>query len=340
MKRNILILFLTVGLLLSACSPEAPATPASNQDPEPVSSPQGAAPIEAVPSPEPTAEPVAESIWPMTLVDGLDREITLEKAPERIVSLSPSNTEVIFAAGAGNLVVGDTEYCDYPEEAKAITKVGGFSASTISIETIVSLNPDLVFAGDEDQQTVIDALEEAGVIVYSVKANTFEDVYANLELVGKLTGNEAVAAQVVDDMKTRIAVVQEKIATVPQDDRPTVFWEIWDEPLMTSGPNTFSAQLIEIAGGVNIFPDLTEDYPQISVEEVVSRNPDVIMGPDTHGDKLIADQLAARPGWEEITAVKDGRIYLIDGNTSSRPGPRLAAALEDIAASLYPDLFK
>jgi iron complex transport system substrate-binding protein len=109
---------------------------------------------------------------------------------------------------------------------------------------------------------------------------------------------------------------------------------------MTSGPNTFSAQLIEIAGGVNIFPDLTEDYPQISVEEVVSRNPDVIMGPDTHGDKLIADQLATRPGWEEITAVKDGRIYLIDGNTSSRPGPRLAAALEDIAASLYPDLFK
>ena len=276
----------------------------------------------------------------MTLVDGLDREITLEKAPERIVSQSPSNTEVIYAAGAGNLVVGDTEYCDYPEEAKAITKVGGFSASTISIETIVSLNPDLVFAGDEDQQTVIDALEEAGVIVYSVKANTFEDVYANLELVGKLTGNEAVAAQVVDDMKTRIAVVQEKIATVPQDDRPTVFWEIWDEPLMTSGPNTFSAQLIEIAGGVNIFPDLTEDYPQISVEEVVSRNPDVIMGPDTHGDKLIADQLATRPGWEEITAVKDGRIYLIDGNTSSRPGPRLAAALEDIAASLYPDLFK
>ena len=334
MKRNILILFLTVGLLLSACGTEAPATPALNQDPEP------APVVEAAPSPEPTAEPVSESIWPMTLVDGLDREITLEKAPERIVSLSPSNTEVIFAAGAGNLVVGDTEYCDYPEEAKAITKVGGFSASTISIETIVSLNPDLVFAGDEDQQTVIDALEEAGVIVYSVKANTFEDVYANLELVGKLTGNEAVAAQVVDDMKTRIAAVQEKIATVLQDDRPTVFWEIWDEPLMTSGPNTFSAQLIEIAGGVNIFPDLTEDYPQISVEEVVSRNPDVIMGPDTHGDKLIADQLAARPGWEEITAVKDGRIYLIDGNTSSRPGPRLAAALEDIAASLYPDLFK
>ncbi|MBN1449458.1 MAG: cobalamin-binding protein [Anaerolineales bacterium] len=329
-KLSVQLLTLAIVMALAACRPavgetlEVEPTPMSTQEP-----------VE-----EPTAEPASESLWPMTLTDGLDREITLEKAPERIISLSPSNTEVIFAAGAGNLVVGDTEYCDYPEEAKAITKVGGFSATTISVETIVSLNPDLVFAGDADHQTVIDALEAAGVTVYSVKANTFEDVYANLALIGKLTGNEAVAAQVVDGMKARIAAVEEKVATVPPEERPTVFWEIWDEPLMTSGPNTFSAQLIEIAGGVNIFPDLTEDYPQISVEEVVSRNPDVIMGPDTHGDKLIAEQLAARPGWEEITAVKDGRIYLIDGNTSSRPGPRLADALEVIAASLYPDLFE
>lgn len=334
MKRNILILFLTVGLLLSACSPEAPATPASNQDPEP------AAPTEAVSSPEPTVEPVSESIWPMALVDGLGREVTLEKAPGRIVSLSPSNTEVIFAAGAGNLLVGNTEYCDYPEEAKTITKIGGFSAKTISVETIVSLNPDLVLSNDSGHESIIEALEGANIPVYAVKADTFEDVYANLELIGMLTGNEEVAAQVVEEMKSRIAAVEEKVATVPQEERPTVFWEIWDEPLMTSGPNTFSARLIEIAGGVNIFPDLTEDYPQISVEEVVSRNPDVIMGPDTHGDKLIADQLATRPGWEEIAAVKDGRIYLIDGNTSSRPGPRLAEALEDIAVSLYPNLFK
>jgi len=187
---------------------------------------------------------------------------------------------------------------------------------------------------------VIDALEAAGITVYSVKANNFDDVYANLELVGMLTGNEAVAEGVVNDMKSRIAAVEEKIGTVPQEERPTVFWEIWDEPLLTSGPNTFSAQMVGIAGGINIFPELTEDYPQISVEEVVSRNPDVIMGPDTHGDKLIVGELATRPGWEGITAIKNGRVYLIDGDSSSRPGPRLADALEEIAASLYPDLFE
>ena len=336
MKQTILILFITIGLLLSACNPEATPVPASNPEPEPgtVTEPTQAS------MPGPTEEPMSESIWPMTLTDGLGREVVLEKVPERIVSLSPSNTEVLYAAGAGPLVVGNTEYCDYPEEAQSVTKVGGFSASSISVETIVSLNPDLVFAGDTDHQPVIDALEAAGFPVYSVKANTFEDVYANLELVGLLTGNETVAAQVVDDMKSRIAAVEEKIATVPQEERPTVFWEVWDEPLLTSGPNTFSAQMVEIAGGINIFPDLTEDYPQISVEEVVSRNPDVIMGPDTHGDKLVVGELAARPGWEGITAVTDGRIYLIDGDTSSRPGPRLVDALEEIAASLYPDLFK
>lgn len=336
MIKQILILLLMVSVLLAACGPEEVAKPAPEVELEPVTESEPA----QEPEPEPTEEPAEESIWPMTLTDGMGREVVLEKAPERIVSLSPSNTEVLYATGAGDLVVGNTEYCDYPEEANEVEKVGGFSAKTISVEAIVALDPDLVFSNDSGHEPIIEALEGAGVPVYAVKASTFEDVYANLELIGLLTANEEAAAQVVEEMKSRIAAVEEKIVSVPEEERPTVFWEIWDEPLMTSGPRTFSAQMIEIAGGVNIFPDLTEDYPQISVEEVVSRNPDVIMGPDTHGDKLIADQLAARPGWEDVTAVVENRIYLIDGNTSSRPGPRLADALEVIAASLYPDLFK
>ncbi|OQY29791.1 MAG: cobalamin-binding protein [Anaerolineaceae bacterium 4572_5.1] len=334
MLRKLVLISAVFLLAFSACTPSASPTEAP--------APPEVAPTESPPPPlpEPTKEPAPVSMWPMTLVDALGREITLEKAPERIVSLSPSNTEVLFAAGAGDLVVGNTEYCDYPEEASAIEKVGGFSAKTISVEAIVALNPDLVFSNDSGHEPIIEALEQANIVVYAVKAASFEDVFANLELVGKLTENEDIAAQVVDGMKTRIVAVEEKIATVPQEERPSVFWEVWDEPLLTSGPNTFSAQMIKIAGGVNIFPDLTEDYPQISVEEVVSRNPDVIMGPDTHGDKLVIGELTARPGWEEITAVIDGRIYLIDGNKSSRPGPRLVDALEEIAASLYPDLFE
>lgn len=336
-QKSIYTLFavvILVGLLLGACAPQA--TPEPQEEPAPEVAPE----VVEEPPQEPTEEPAPTTVWPITIVDALGREITLEKAPEKIVSLSPSNTEVLFAAGAGNLVVGNTEYCDYPEDAKAIEKIGGFSAKTISVEAIVALNPDLVFSNDSGHEPIIEALERANINVYAVKAASFEDVYANLELVGKLVESEDVAAQVVEDMKARITAIEEKIAAVSEQERPTVFWEIWDEPLMTSGPNTFSAQLIEIAGGINIFPDLTEDYPQISVEEVVSRNPDIIMGPDTHGDKLIADQLATRPGWEDITAVVDNRIYLIDGNTSSRPGPRLVDALEAIAASLYPNLFE
>lgn len=325
-----IVLLLATGLLLASCSTSAPATEETVV--------QEVTSTDQPPTPSPTKEPA--SIWPMTLIDGLGRQVTLEAAPERIVSLSPSNTEILYAAGAGSLVVGNTEYCDYPEEAQSITKVGGFSASTISVETIVSLEPDLVLANDSGHGPVIEALDQANIPVYAVQASSFEDIYSNLELVGMFAGSEDVAAKVVEGMKVRIAAVEEATATVVQEERPTVFWEIWDDPLMTSGSNTFSAQMIEIAGGVSIFSELTEDYPQVSVEEVVSRNPAVIMGPDTHGDKLVIDQLADRPGWEGIEAVIDGRIYLIDGDSSSRPGPRLVDALEEIAAALHPELFE
>jgi iron complex transport system substrate-binding protein len=276
----------------------------------------------------------------MTITDGASREVTIDAAPTRIVSLSPSNTEILFAVGAGTLVVGDTEYCDYPAEAVGLQKVGGFSADSISIETIVSLKPDLVLADSSGQESVISALEQANIKVIAVNASSFEDVYANIEMVGKITNHEDDAVAVVEGMKSRVSVVAEKIANVLQENHPTVFWEIWDEPLMIAGSGTFIGQMLVMAGGVNIFGDLSEDYPQVSAEEVITRNPAVILGPDSHGDKLIAEQLAARPGWDQIDAVRNNKIFLIDGNTSSRPGPRLVDALDSIAKALYPDLFK
>jgi iron complex transport system substrate-binding protein len=141
-------------------------------------------------------------------------------------------------------------------------------------------------------------------------------------------------------MKTRIAAVVDKVAGILENERLTVFWETFDEPLMTAGPSTFTGQMIELAGGANAFADLTEDYPQISAEEVIARNPAVILGSDSHGDKLTPEQVAARPGWDQIDAVQNGRIHLIDGNIVSRAGPRLADAVEAIAQALYPELFQ
>lgn len=282
------------------------------------------------------------------LVDGLEAlaeflhpELFAVAAPaKRIVSLSPSNTEILFAVGAGDLVVGVTEYCNFPEAALAIDKIGGFSAKSISIETIVSLKPDLVLAYGNRQDTIVEALEEVNIRVIALAPKTFEDVYSNISLVGELTGNEAQAQTVVADMRARIDAVIEITSTIPEKEKATVFWEVFDEPLMTAGPSTYIGQMLELSGAINIFADVEEDYSQINAEEIVSRNPQAIMGSDSHGDKLTPEQVAARPGWDQIDAALNGRILLIPGDIVSRAGPRLADAVEAIAQALYPDLFE
>jgi iron complex transport system substrate-binding protein len=320
MKYRILLLYLLAALLtgvLAACAP----TPV---------------PSAAIPIP-PTATP---GPFPLTLTDDLEREVTLSALPQRVVSLAPSNTEILFAVGAGDQVVGVTQYCNYPLEAQDREQIGGFSAKTISVEKIVALEPDLVLAAGAIHQPVIEALEQLDVPVYALDPNTLDDVYTGIELVGRMTGHEEEAAQTVEEMKGSVAAVTEQVTTIPQEDRLTVYWEVFDEPRMTAGPGTFTGQLIELAGGVNIFADVSEEYPQISDEVVIGRNPAVIMGPETMGDKLTIETVAQRPGWDQVDAVQNRRIYLFDGDMVSRSGPRLAQVLEVMAKALYPDLFE
>lgn len=325
MKYPVLSLALLTALLLTvgASCAAPPATPIS-----------GAAP------PDSSAPPTATLAgFPITVTDDLDREVTVNTKPQRIVSLSPSNTEILFAAGAGDQVVGVTEYCNFPPEAQERETIGGFSAKTISVEKIVFLEPDLVFSASAIQQPVIDALEQAGITTFAFDPEGVEGVYENIGAAGQLTGHETEAGEVVAEMKQRLAAVRDEVDAIPDDERPTVFYEVWHEPLMTAGPTTFIGRLIELAGGENIFADVAEEYPQISTETVIQRDPDVILGPDSHGEELTSEKIEARVGWASIQAVQDGRIYLVDGDMVSRPGPRLAVVLEDIAQDLYPDLF-
>jgi iron complex transport system substrate-binding protein len=274
------------------------------------------------------------------VTDGLGRTVTLAGTPQRIVSLAPSVTEMLFAVGAGPQVVGVTKFCNFPAEAEALPEIGGFSARTISIEAIVNLTPDLVIAGTASQRPVVEALEAQQIPVLVLAPSTFEEVYANITQLGGLTGHSSQAAQVVERMQTQVKTVTDTIAAIPAAERPSVFWEITDEPLMTAGPQTFIGQMIELAGATNIFADASEDYPQVSAEVIVERNPTVIVGPDSHGDKLKAEVIATREGWDSVAAVRDGRIFVLNGDIVSRPGPRLADALEALAKALYPDKFQ
>ncbi len=259
--------------------------------------------------------------------------------PQRVVSLSPSTTEMLFAIGAGEQVVGDTSYCNYPAEAADREIIGGFSAKTISVETIISLNPDLVIAGVSAHQPIVDTLRSAGITVLTIEPKSISDILNIIVELGIITGHEKEANNVSTNISTRIDALNDKLNRLKENERIKVFYEVWDAPLMTAGPKSFTGQMITKAGAINIFSDAKGDYPQISAEELISRNPQVILTSDTHGDKLTVDAMAQREGWESIDAVINNKVILLDGNIVSRPGPRVIDAIEKIANSIYPELF-
>lgn len=283
------------------------------------------------------ATPAAASI---TLTDGLGRSVALAAPAQRIVSLAPSNTEILFAIGAGAQVVGRDEFSDYPAEAKALPSVGG-SMGTYSLETIASLKPDLVLAAEINTPEQVKALEDLGVRVYYLSNPTdLDGLYANLKIVGQLTGRETEAEALAASLQARVQAVQEKL--MPISSVFTVFYELdGSNPAKpwTAGAGTFLSQLINMAGGSNVGDRLQGDYAQMSQEELLVANPMVILlGDAAYG--VTAEQVAARPGWDALAAVQQGRIYPFDDNLVSRPGPRLVDGLEQIAKLLRPDLFK
>ena len=285
----------------------------------------------------PQATPISAPAT-LTFTDGLDREITLGGPAQRVVSIAPSNTEILFAVGAGPQVVGRDEFSDYPAEAASIDTVGG-SMGQYSTEAIVALEPDLVLAAEINPPELVKQLEDLGLTVYYLKNPlTLEQMYTNLEIVAELTGQDA--TELVDSLKARVAAVDEKIA--PLSSRPSVFYEIdasdASKPY-TYGPGTFGDLLIERAGGFNVGSELSDPYPQISLEQLVVSNPSIIVLGDSMWG-ITPESVKGRPGWGTIEAVKSGNIFPFDDNLVSRPGPRLVDGLEQMAKLLRPGLFE
>jgi len=328
MLRKILILTLLIALL-AACAPQATpmAVPVSTDTPT----------TEVVMTEAPVDTPAPAML---DFTDGLGREIKLDGPAQRVVSLAPSNTEILFAIGAGSQVVGRDEFSDYPEEVNAIDKVGG-SFGEYSSEAIVALKPDLVLAAEINPPELVKQLEDLGLTVYYLKnPTTLEGMYGNLEIVAQLTGHEEEAGTLIESLKARVAAVDEKIA--PLSSRISVFYEIdasdASKPY-TYGPGTFGDLLIARAGGFNIGSSLTDPYPQISLEQVVAANPSVIVLGDSMWG-VTSESVKDRAGWESIAAVQNDQIFGFDDNLISRPGPRLVDGLEQLAKLLRPGLFE
>lgn len=273
---------------------------------------------------------------PGAFTDDLGREIYLESIPQRIVSLAPSNTEVLFALGLGDRVVGVTEFCNYPEAAKAKPKIGGFS--TVDIERVVALEPDLIVATTIHKETVIPALEELGLTVVALAPKTLDGVLANITLVGEVTGKNQEATRLVSALEKRIKAITDK--TVAVAERPRILYLTWHDPLWTTGSGTIEDDLINKAGGENIAHDLT-GHKTIDLETVIRRNPQVIVVNTGHGDAkdLPFHCIKNEPRLGVTEAVVADRVYQIDADIINRPTPRMVDGLEQLAKIIHPELF-
>lgn len=309
---------LVSGFLLTACMP---ATPAATPT----------APVPAV---------TQQTSTTINLVDGLGRTVTLEKPAARIISLAPSNTEILFTIGAGSQLVGRDSYSDFPKEAKDVQEIGGPSFGS-SKELITKLQPDLILAADINSPDQVTEFEKLGMTVFYLKnPKDIAGLFANIETVGQLTGHVNEAASLVESLKIRVSAVDSAIAK--STSQPKVFYEVdGSDPAKpwTTGPGSFMDTLIKQAGGVNAGEKLPMEWAQISQEELIIQSPDfILLGDAKYG--VTAETVKQRAGWDAIKAVIDGRIIEFDDDLVSRPGPRLVDGLEALAKTIHPELFQ
>jgi iron complex transport system substrate-binding protein len=284
----------------------------------------------------------------LTLVDDEGYVTNLTAVPQRIISLAPSCTQILFAIGVGDKVVGVTTYDDYPYNFSAwiaagnMTSIGGYS--TPDMEAIATLHPDLILT-DNINDASLPNMRSLGYKVLVLNPDSITGIDQDISLVGRATGAEPQATALIDNITSTINMVTAKIAAANITAPLKVYYEIWSNPLMSAGSTSWVTDVIAKAGGVNIFANETNQYPTVSSETVVQLSPDVIVLPTSPGGGggmafygSIA-QVEARPGWNSISAVQNNRVYAIDEDLFAQPGPRVADQVLAIATCLYPQLF-
>jgi iron complex transport system substrate-binding protein len=250
------------------------------------------------------------------------------------VSLAPSNTELLYAVGAGDAVVAVDDYSNYPAEAKNKPKVGGFAQT--NIEQVVALAPDVVLATNIHVKTIVPALEQRGLTVVVIQPSNVAAVLDSVRMVGKIMGKPQKAEELATSLQQRLLAIRQKVQGIAA--RPKVYVEL-DPTLYTVGPGSFVADMLDIAGGENIAADAKTQWPQLSNETILTDDPAVIMISSMGVDET-PEQVSARPGWQEISAVKNGRVVVLNPDLTNRPGPRVFDGIEEMARIIHPELFR
>lgn len=341
LKKSILSLVLVMLLLLSACGQQTtetttPLTEAPASETLVVTDPVETDPPETQTNAETTPETAKEGI---AVTDMAEREVTLAGPAKRVVAVMPADVEIIYALGAEDRLVGRGQYADYPAEVSAIEEVS--SGQELNAEQILALEPDLVILTTMSQSVEqLEQIENAGVKVVVSDAQDIAGVYDAIAMLGTLLGEDEQADRVIEDMKTRLATLEEKAAAMPEDEKGTVYFEVspLEFGLWTSGKNTFMDEIATILGFDNAFADV-DGWAEISEEQVLARDPDTIVTIAMYfGEGPTPDEeIVGRNGWDELKAVKEGRIFLANADEFSRPGPRLADGAEALFSFFYPE---
>lgn len=303
MKHKIIFLIISI-LLVTSCSSQAP--PLKSNSPFGVSS-----------------------------TDDLGREVGFDHPPQRIVSLDPSITEILFALGLNNELVGVTDYCDYPQQARSKSKVGGYIDP--NIEAIALLEPDLVVTTlKTNTPRLIQQLEDFGIKVFVLEPKKIEDIFKDISSLAKLTCREEEARELLGGLQDRLQGVREKVAGISP---PGVFLEMGKDPLISVGRGSFAHDLIEIAGGRNVAAQSSSPYRRYTLEEILLADPEVIIICSMTPDDPCLAQKEWWKKWTNMSAVRNGRIYVVEANLLTRPGPRMVDGLMEIAKAIHPEIF-
>lgn len=316
--KSFLLLSIPLALTLGACQDDTAEAPATDETTE-----------------ETSTETASEASY--TVTDDRGEELEFEQAPETIVSLIPSNTEIVFALDAGDQLVGVTDYDNYPEAAQDIERVS--DSVEFNAEKIIQLDPDVVLAySTGEEPPALTQLEDADIPVFVIEsATSFDEVYGDIEQIASVLAKEEKGAEVIEGIQTQIEDIQERLAAV--EEQKEVYVEISPSPeIYTTGKSTFMQEILDHAQVTNAFEDL-EGWPSISEEEVITRDPEVILTTVSYVEDAVGD-IEARDSWSAVEAIENDEVHFIDSDITSRPGPRIGEAVQLVAETVYPELME